>query len=109
MGVGEVGFTIEFGRPGVGVRFFEIQEMTRALAEGASHFEKKNPVTSLMSDVASGDIREDILDEKIMSAMSRSRCRWTVQRKSSGWCGTWRRGSTPWSRWVSAPVATKNG
>ena len=69
VGVGEVGFTIEFGRPGVGVRFFEIQEMTRALAERGVHFEKKNPVTTLMSDVASGDIREDILNEKIMSAI----------------------------------------
>lgn len=69
VGIGEVGFTIEFGRPGVGVRFWEIQEMTRALAERVVHFEKKNPVTSLMSDIAKGDIREDILDEKIMSAI----------------------------------------
>ena len=30
---GEVGFTIELGRPGVGVRFRDIQEMCRALAE----------------------------------------------------------------------------
>ena len=30
---GEVGFTIEFGRPGVGVRFHEIQRMTQALAK----------------------------------------------------------------------------
>ena len=32
-------------------------------------FEKKNPVTSLMSDVATGTIREDILDEKVLSAI----------------------------------------
>jgi hypothetical protein len=69
VGVGEVGFTIEFGRPGVGVRFFEIQEMTRALAERGVHFEKKNPVTTLMSNIETGDIREDILSEKIMSAI----------------------------------------
>ncbi|MCW5977787.1 MAG: 4Fe-4S binding protein [Bryobacteraceae bacterium] len=69
VGVGEVGFTIEFGRPGVGVRFFEIQEMTRALAERGVHFEKKNPVTTLMSDISTGDIREEILNEKIMSAI----------------------------------------
>lgn len=67
--VGEVGFTIEFGRPGVGVWFHEIQKMTTALAKAGVSFEKKNPVTSLMTDVSTGSIREDILDEKILSAI----------------------------------------
>src|SRR5580704_15762191 len=66
---GEVGFTIEFGRPGVGVWFRDIQKMTGALAKAGVAFEKKNPITSLMSDVASGTIREDILDEKVLSAI----------------------------------------
>jgi len=66
---GEVGFTIEFGRPGVGVWFHEIQKMTWALAKAGVAFEKKNPVTSLMTDVASGTLREDILGEKILSAI----------------------------------------
>src|SRR5690606_35037446 len=63
------GFTIEFGRPAVGVRFHEIQLMTRALAKAGVRFEKKNPVTSLMTDVSTGTLREDILDEKILSAI----------------------------------------
>ncbi|MGD1092696.1 MAG: ferredoxin family protein [Bryobacteraceae bacterium] len=67
--VGEVGFTIEFGRPGVGVRFRDIQKMCWALAQAGVAFEKKNPVTSLMSDVSTGTIREDILDEKVLSAI----------------------------------------
>src|SRR5438128_2581974 len=67
--VGEVGFTIEFGRPGVGARFYEIQEMCWALAKAGVAFEKKNPITSLMTDVASGTLREDILNEKILSAI----------------------------------------
>ena len=67
--VGEVGFTIEFGRPGVGARFYEIQEMCRALAKAGVAFEKKNPITSLMTDVAAGTLREDILNEKVMSAI----------------------------------------
>jgi ferredoxin len=67
--VGEVGFTIEFGRPGVGVWMREIQKMCWALAEAGVSFEKKNPITSLMSDVASGTLREDILNEKLMSAI----------------------------------------
>jgi ferredoxin len=69
VGVGEVGFTIEFGRPGVGARFYEIQEMSRALAHAGVAFEKKNPVTSLMTDPATGDIRADILNEKVLSAI----------------------------------------
>jgi hypothetical protein len=67
--VGEVGFTIEFGRPGVGARFREIQEMCWALAASGVSFEKKNPITTLMTDVPSGTLREDILDEKVMSAI----------------------------------------
>lgn len=67
--LGEAGFTIEFGRPGVGVRFRDIQKMCTALAKAGVTFETKNPVTSLMSDVATGSIREDILDEKILSAI----------------------------------------
>ena len=67
--VGEVGFTIEFGRPGVGARFHEIQKMCWALAKAGVSFEKKNPITSLMTDVATGTLREDIMNEKVMSAI----------------------------------------
>ena len=66
---GEVGFTIEFGRPGVGVWFRDIQKMCSALARAGVAFEKKNPVTSLMTDTATGTIRQDILDEKVLSAI----------------------------------------
>jgi ferredoxin len=66
---GEAGFTIEFGRPGVGVWFRDIQKMCWVLARAGVAFEKKNPVTSLMSDVATGTIREDILNEKVLSAI----------------------------------------
>ena len=67
--VGEVGFTIEFGRPGVGVWMHEIQQMCTALTQAGVSFEKKNPITSLMSDVSRGALREDILGEKVLSAI----------------------------------------
>lgn len=67
--IGEVGFTIELGRPGVGVRFRDIQEMSKTLAAAGVSFEKNNPVTTLMTDVATGEIRADILNEKVMSAI----------------------------------------
>lgn len=67
--VGEAGFVIELGRPGVGTRFRDIERVTTALAELPVHFEAMNPVTSLMSDVSRGTIRPDILDEKVLSAI----------------------------------------
>jgi ferredoxin len=66
---GEVGFTIEFGRPGVGVWLRDIQKMTQALANANVAFEKKNPFTALMSDIATGTLRADVLDEKVLSAI----------------------------------------
>jgi ferredoxin len=66
---GEVGFTIEFGRPGVGVWFRDIQKVTMALAKANVPFEKKNPMTLLMSDVATGVLKPDILNEKVLSAI----------------------------------------
>ena len=66
---GEVGFTIEFGRPGVGVWMREIQDMCWTLAKAGVEFETRNPITSLMKDRATGTLREDILKEKLMSAI----------------------------------------
>jgi ferredoxin len=66
---GEAGFVVEFGRPGVGARFRDIERVTTALAALGVEFEKNNPVTSLMRDVSRGLIREDILNEKILSAI----------------------------------------
>jgi hypothetical protein len=67
--VGEVGFTIELGRPGVGVWMREIQQMCWRLGSAGVSFEKRNPITSLMTDVIRGTLREDILDEKVLSAI----------------------------------------
>lgn len=67
--VGEAGFTIEFGRPGVGVRFRDVQKMAMAVASLPMEFEQKNPVYSLMTDPAAGTLRPDILDEKVLSAI----------------------------------------
>lgn len=67
--VGEVGFTIELGRPGVGVWMRDIQQICRRLGAAGVSFEKHNPITSLMTDAQSGTLREDILGEKLMSAI----------------------------------------
>ena len=69
VGAGESGFVVEFGRPGVGVFFRDVDKATRALAGQGVAFESENPVTSLMTDAKAGSIREDILDEKVLSCI----------------------------------------
>jgi ferredoxin len=69
VGIGEVGYVVEFGRPTVGVRFRDIEKMTMALAGMGIEFEARNPVTHMMVDKKRGKLRDDILNEKILSAI----------------------------------------
>ena len=69
VGIGEAGYVVEFGRPTVGVRFRDIEKMTMGLAAIGIQFEPKNPVTHMMTDRKSGKLRDDILNEKILSAI----------------------------------------
>ena len=66
---GEVGLVVEFGRPGIGVYFRDVEIVTVALAGEAVTFESGNPVTQLMTDAGSGRIRKDLLDEKVLSCI----------------------------------------
>ncbi len=66
---GYVGVTAEMGRPGVGVRFRDVQKVAQALARAKVVFAANNPVTRLMMDKATGRLNQDILDEKVCSAM----------------------------------------
>lgn len=66
---GQAGFVVEFGRPGVGVRFKDVNRATGALAFAGVSFEPNNPVTALMSDVPTGQLKADVLNEKILSCI----------------------------------------
>ncbi|MBP1700383.1 MAG: 4Fe-4S ferredoxin [Deltaproteobacteria bacterium] len=66
---GEAGLVIELGRPGIGARFREIEKVAMALARLHPHFEPKNPVTQLMMNTETGKMKEEILDEKVLSAI----------------------------------------
>lgn len=66
---GEVGLVVEFGRPGLGTYFREVQKVTRLLATSGATFELGNPVAQMMTSTETGDIREDILDEKVLSCI----------------------------------------
>jgi hypothetical protein len=43
--------------------------MTMALAKLGVRFEPKNPITHLMTDQSKGTLKEDLLNEKILSAI----------------------------------------
>jgi NAD-dependent dihydropyrimidine dehydrogenase PreA subunit len=66
---GRAGVAAEVGRPGVGARFRDVQTVSRALASLGVRFEPQNPLTDLMTDVQAGTLREDILDEKVLSCI----------------------------------------
>jgi NAD-dependent dihydropyrimidine dehydrogenase PreA subunit len=66
---GWVGMGCEFGRPGIGTRFRDVDKVAQVLAKHGVEFEAKNPVTFLMEDPKTGKIREDVLNEKVLSGI----------------------------------------
>ena len=64
---GETGFTVEFGRPGVGVYFRDMDKMCQMLAKMQVEFQLENPLTALMPDVKTGKLETDVLTEKVLS------------------------------------------
>ena len=66
---GDAGIVVELGRPGTGARFRDVEKVATALAPLKPHFEPFNPVTQLMTDTETGKMREEVLDEKVLSAI----------------------------------------
>ena len=66
---GQAGLVVEMGRPGIGARFRDLEKVSMDVAKLGPTFEPNNPVTQLMEDTATGKIKEDVLDEKVLSAI----------------------------------------
>ncbi|MBZ2174127.1 4Fe-4S dicluster domain-containing protein [Schnuerera sp. xch1] len=66
---GHVGVAIELGRPGTGTRFIDVEKVAMAVALIGVTFEMFNPVTDLMVNKATGKIKDDVLNEKVLSAI----------------------------------------
>jgi ferredoxin len=66
---GRVGMAMEFGRPGVGSDFIEVEKMTMALARIGVNFEPNNPLTYLMEDTSTGKIKDEVKGERVLSAI----------------------------------------
>ena len=67
---GEVGFSVDIGRPGLGTTFVDVEKVTTAMAEVGVEFEPMNPVTFLMKDKRKGLLRDDIKRELIHSCVA---------------------------------------
>jgi ferredoxin len=103
---GEIGFVVELGRPGLGARFRDLQTVAMALAKAGVRFEPNNPVTHLMADTKTGALREDVLNEKVMSAIIECR---TEAPRAAGVLAALRRVAGEIETVLSAGLAARCG
>lgn len=66
---GYAGIAVEFGRPSVGTRLREVEKVAMALSAIGVEHEPANPVTFLMTDTKTGKMQDDVLNEKVLSAI----------------------------------------
>jgi NAD-dependent dihydropyrimidine dehydrogenase PreA subunit len=65
-----VGVAIEVGRPTLGMSLLDVQKITRAIARaGRYKIEECNPIRSLLADEATGDLKPELLGERVLSAI----------------------------------------
>jgi hypothetical protein len=66
----QVGVAIEIGRPTLGMSLLDIQKITRAIARAGVHkIEPHNPIHSMIADEATGDLKPEMLGERVLSAI----------------------------------------
>ncbi|MEW6138429.1 MAG: 4Fe-4S dicluster domain-containing protein [Thermodesulfobacteriota bacterium] len=66
---GMVGVAIEVGRPITGTRLFDVEKIAMAVSALDVEFEPCNPVTSMMADAKRGKFKDELLNEKVLSAI----------------------------------------
>jgi NAD-dependent dihydropyrimidine dehydrogenase PreA subunit len=67
--LGEVGFCVDMGRPGIGTTFEDVEKISMAVANVGVKFEPANPVFQLMTDSTTGKLRDDIKKERVLSCI----------------------------------------
>jgi len=65
----EYGMALEFGRPGTGTRFSEIEKVLKVLVQMDIRIEAANPVYNLIQDLKTGQLKPEVLQEKVLSAI----------------------------------------
>lgn len=64
-----VNVSVELGRPSISASFADVEVLSRAIAAFGVHFQEENPVTNLMTDITTGQLRPEILGERVLSAL----------------------------------------
>jgi hypothetical protein len=68
-GYGEAGFSVELGRPVTGTTLRDVEKVMMTLARLNVDFEPMNPLTYLLKDKGTGELRDDVKDERVLSAI----------------------------------------
>jgi len=66
---GEFGMALEFGRPGTGTRLSEIEKVLKVLLKMDVEVERNNPVFLLLKNEKTGEMKPEVLNEKVLSAI----------------------------------------
>lgn len=66
---GCIGIAAELGRPGLGVRMYDVEKVAQAIISLGVEFAEDNPVYHLFQDPTQGNFHEDIRGEKVLSAI----------------------------------------
>jgi len=74
-GLDFVAVAIEMGRPQIGARFSDVEQITTALARFDIEYERNNPVTPYILDKKTGAVEPQILSEKVLSCIVEFRAR----------------------------------
>lgn len=67
--VDEAGIAIDVGRPGIGTRLRDVERIYKGLVKLGVQFEEQNPVRGLLKDEKEGTFKEEVLNEKVLSAI----------------------------------------
>ncbi len=73
---GEVGFSIDMGRPGMGVYLRDAEKVAMACARAGVKLAppEETPLAALMTDRTTGKLREDALDYRLLSVIIEGKC-----------------------------------
>jgi NAD-dependent dihydropyrimidine dehydrogenase PreA subunit len=66
---GFVGIGLEFGRPGIGTTFQDAEKGIKKLLPLGVKLEPLNPLTQLIENPQTGDLKKDVLGERVLSAI----------------------------------------
>ncbi|MDD5016288.1 MAG: 4Fe-4S binding protein [Atribacterota bacterium] len=66
---GYTALSLEIGRPGMGAKFSDIEKITKKLAKKRVTFAPESPLTYLIKNQETGEIKKDYLNEKVLSAI----------------------------------------